>query len=73
MREVLENGYKSCETDEDGTEVDYELKFPLPPAELTNALVRNASAKMKLECTEKLGRHLLATDFIAPGENEGAL
>lgn len=68
MREVLENGYKSCQLDEDGTDMDYELKIPLPPAQLDNELVLHASSKIKMEFNDKLGRHLVATDTIAPGE-----
>lgn len=53
--------------DEDISDVNCTLKFTEPPADLKNELLPDASEKIKLQESEKMGRHIVAVHDINPG------
>lgn len=64
----IKNGYKNCEIDVNGVEVNYGAKCSLPLVDFHNKLLPNASEKIKLDYNKDFGRLLVATENIKPGK-----
>lgn len=64
----IETGYKNCEFDRNGVNVNYDTKFQFPAVVFHNDLLPNASEKIKLDYDENVGRLLVAKEDIKPGE-----